>query len=117
MIDFLWALVKILIIDFILFQGFNKYLVKCLATETLRNWTIAYAVVALLLPVFSNLLNQSPTFAFFLALSFITLLSGFSSNYKESELLHEMVEAIQKKTIKYAIFASVVGYISYAEFH
>ena len=118
MIDFLWALAKILIINYILFQSFNKHLNRFLLNDLpTRNWTIAYATVAMLLPIFSKLFNQSETFAFFLALNFIILLSGYSANFKDSELHHEKVETLQLKTRKYAIVASIIGYLSYVEFH
>ena len=118
MIDFLWALVKILIINYILFQSFNKHLIRCLLNDLpTRNWYIAYATIAMLLPIFSKLLNQSETFAFFLTLNFIILLSGYSANFKDSELLYEKVETLQIKTRKYAIAASIIGYLSYAELY
>ena len=116
MIDLVWPFFKIVIVDFILFTMFNKYLVKCLISDSLKNWTIAYTITAFALPIICRVFGESHNFAFFLSISFIILLFGFSANFKEELDIHQLIESTQKRTMKFAIIASVIGYLSFASF-
>jgi len=114
MTDFFLAAVKIAVIDFLMFFIFDRYLVKCLLANHQKRWSVTYAIAVFLIMVSSRLLNQSPTFAFFLALSLYIFLMGWSANYQGDKLLKEAVEVLTAKTRKYVIFASILGYLSYA---
>ena len=115
MADFFIALLKISIIEFGLFFIFNKFLLNCILNENPKKWTMAYTIAALIIPILCNILSQSHTFAFIVSVFFIIQLSGYSANHKESEEIYQEIEILQKKTRIFAIVASIVGYMSYAQ--
>ena len=114
--DFIWALAKIVILNYILFLYFNKQLMKSIVLEQTKGWIWKYSIVSFLLPIMCRFFNQTDTFSFSLSVVFVTFLQGFSVNFKEPLELYELVESLQKKTMKYAIAASILGYLSYLDF-
>ena len=115
MVDFLWSVGKIIFVAFILFTCLNKYLIKCLLSESLKKWMILYISFAFLLPVISRLTNQSSNFAYFLSFFYLVLLFGFSANYKEDNDIYELIESLQKRTLKYAVGFTAIGFIFFMQ--
>lgn len=114
MIDFFSSVAIILVIDLILFYFLNKILISKIL-QGAKSWPWFCAITALLIPILSNAANQSPSFAFYLAVSYLIILNGFSSNYKDDSEIFNSVEILQKKAFRLSIIFSLIGYLSYAK--
>ena len=113
MIDFFSSTAIILVIDFILFYILNKILISKIP-QGAKSWPWFCAITALFIPILSNATNQSPSFAFYLVVSYLIILNGFSSNFKDDPEIYNAVEILQKKAFRFSIIFSLIGYLSYA---
>ena len=115
MINFIISFFLIITIDFLIFYFFNKFLVLCILTNKKNNWVYSFALVSFIIPVLCSFFNISFNFAFFLDVSVISLIMGFSSNYKDDENLFNEIELMQKKALKYSVISALIGYISFVK--